>query len=114
MRYAVALTTQLLKGFAMWLETITVRTPSLARLKERLPELLWQLEADSPGLAVEVYTRFPNSSDLSLHLTHESEPIQRSVHGLRLAAALASFGTVDHALWLPAPASTRASQSPPG
>ncbi len=85
----------------MWLETITVRTPSLERLDALLPELLEQLAASAPGIEIDVYTRFPTSSDLSLHLMHRFEPIQHSANGLRLAAALGNYGTVDHALWQP-------------
>ena len=83
----------------MWLETITIRTPELERLEALLPQVLEQLSNEAPDLSISVYRRYPANSDLSLHLSHASPQIQNSDHGLRLAAALSSFGTIDHALW---------------
>ena len=83
----------------MWLETITVRTPELRRLETQLPRLLEQLSIEAPELSLAVYTRYPTNSDLSLHLAHAAPPVRTSDHGLRMASALSSFGTVDHALW---------------
>jgi|GEM_PF-1022613 len=83
----------------MWLETITVRTPELGLLETQLPQLLEQLSKEASELSLAVYTRYPTNSDLSVHLVHASPQLQTSDHGLRLAAALSSFGTVDHALW---------------
>ncbi|MEM1230885.1 MAG: hypothetical protein AAGI15_10130 [Pseudomonadota bacterium] len=83
----------------MWLETITVRTPDLQRLEAHLPPLLEQLSKEAPGLLLAVYSRHPTNSDLSLHLGHGGPQRESSDQGLRLAAALSRFGTVDHALW---------------
>lgn len=83
----------------MWLETITVRTRELRQLEMQLPRLLEQLASEAPELSPTVYKRFPGNSDLSFHLALPSSEAQTSDHGLRMAAALSSFGTVDHALW---------------
>lgn len=83
----------------MWLETLTVRTPMLAQLEAALPTLLNQLSMDAPDLPFQVYARYPANSDLSLQFAHTTNEIKTSDHGLRMAAALSQFGTVDHALW---------------
>lgn len=97
----------------MWHEAITVRTTKLPELKRQLPRLLGQLTADAEGVHVAVYVRYPANGDVSFRLTHSTGPATQTTPGHRLAAALRSYGMVDHAVWRPVSPDSRKQSSNP-
>jgi hypothetical protein len=87
-----------------WLEIIELRTGGSNRdlLESRLQELISEMEMEEEQQAIKSYFHGIISTDLSVHLFHESEKVERggSWLGLHLASALKEFGLVNHSVWI--------------
>lgn len=83
----------------MRLETITLRSTQLQSLEARLPGLVADLSTGPQAPSVAVYRRNPPTSDLCVHLIWSSYREDVDHFGIRVAAALGEYGTVDHAVW---------------
>ena len=87
----------------MWLEIITVRINTVARieLNTYLRECTAQINGDHLNINAFSFERTPSGLDVSIHLHHISKIDEASITGLKIADALRAFGPVDHAIWGP-------------
>jgi hypothetical protein len=100
--------TQALETISMkWLEMIELRSVDGNRelLKSHLQQLIHQVDKEANTPAIKVYYRVMLETDVSIHLVHDSEDVEKSGGplsplGVRLASALKEFGLVNHRVWI--------------
>ena len=87
-----------------WLEIIELRSTGVDRTKieRRLRDLAGETERETKPRAIELYIHGLVETDLSVHVIHDSEPVDvtGSPLGLHLASALKQFGLVNHSVWI--------------
>lgn len=87
-----------------WSEVIAVRSTgsNTASLKSALEELMGDVHEDDASEGVRIYHREKIDTDFCIILSHAGETVlgEGSPLGLRLAAALKTFGLVNHSVWI--------------
>lgn len=87
-----------------WLETIELRLVGSNRelLESQLQQLMHDVNKEADAQSIKAYHRVMIDTDVSIHLVHESTPVERngSPLGVRLASSLREFGLVNHSVWV--------------
>lgn len=87
-----------------WIELIELRSAhhNPAVLESSLRKLIDDVENAHKEQMVKSYRRRRVDTDFSIHLFHDSKKVEDngSQLGLRLAAALKAFGSVNHRIWI--------------
>jgi hypothetical protein len=87
-----------------WIEIIELRSAGITRnqLETHLQEFIDQVEKTTEKQTVKLYTRIKIDTDVSIHLFHNSNKVNNrgSPLGIRLVAALKSYGLVNHTIWI--------------
>jgi hypothetical protein len=87
-----------------WVERIELRSVESNRqlLESQLQKLIHQIEKDTPRQVIETYRRVLIDTDVSIHLVHDSQNVERdgSPLGVCLASSLKEFGLVNHSVWI--------------
>ena len=87
-----------------WLEMIELRAAINNRklLESQLQQLMHDVDQEAHTQLIKVYRRVMLDTDVSIHLFHDSTPVERdgSPLGLRLASSLKEFGLVNHRVWI--------------
>jgi hypothetical protein len=90
-----------------WVEMIELRSVDGNRelLESHLQQLMYDVDEEANTQTITAYRRVMIDSDVSIHLVHDSEDVEKSGGplsslGVRLASALKEFGLVNHSVWI--------------
>ncbi len=86
-----------------WLEIIHLRMANHQdeQCNQIVQRLVHEAKRERVCRKIKIYRRVPVDTDLSIHLIHDTQQVERdgSSLGLRIVSALNKFGMIHHTIW---------------